>query len=113
MLTSGHHVVMSLDFFFLIQLVLFPALGVMDGFLFCYGCFWGYESLFNILSSCLSLSSHQEAGEWTWWACDSLLGPCGHHPSGRGMLAQSAWLQKNGVEFQLPCVPMDASMKKE
>lgn len=52
-------------FFFLIQLVLFPALGVMDGFLFCYGCFWGYESLFNILSSCLSLSSHQAI---LWWS---------------------------------------------
>lgn len=49
----------SLDYFFLVQLVLFLALGVMDGLLFCHGCFWGYESLFNILSSCLSLSSHQ------------------------------------------------------
>ena len=86
--------------------------------------FYFVMDAFGVMSPCLTSSppvslclpirpSSGEAGGWTWWACDPLLGPCGHHPSGRGMLAQSAWLQKNGMGFQLPCVPMDASMKKE
>lgn len=80
-------------FFFLIQLVLFPALGVMDGFLFCHGCFWGYESLFNILSSCLSLSSHQAI---LWWS--RRMDVVGVWPSSWALWTPPKWKRNAGPE---------------
>lgn len=91
MLISGHHVVIS--YFFLVQLVLFLALGVMDGLLFCHGCFWGYESLFNILSSCLSLSSHQAI---SWWS--RRMDVVSMWPSSQALWTPPRWKRNAGPE---------------
>lgn len=83
----------SLDYFFLVQLVLFLALGVMDGLLFCHGCFWGYESLFNILSSCLSLSSHQAI---SWWS--RRMDVVSMWPSSQALWTPPRWKRNAGPE---------------